>query len=432
MPVLPALPEELLGLIFSHLHNPEISFDEDIGLRAIPRQVDRECQQTLASLCLVSKQCCRLARPLLYHTIHIFDAFSLEGSHCLDGLVRTLVYQPMFTRYIVKLCIDGIYLDDGGGDDEESWDLPFEDAVDASRAFDQDSESRQYLMHELRRGNVSAHSALLLAMCKDVKSLHVAFAAPFWASSDFVRQVFLNAGCGSDPSVESKSLAMSSLKELSMQATKEYTIAFSEVLNLLQLPKLQVFRGHGILCDAEDIEYDIVTSNVTSMHLDHCLIDAEGVRSVLQSCPQLQDFTLVWGEYLMKDNNIKFNDIGRSLGRYGRNLRTLSLEADRVDIGFNDAGGLGDLSQMTSLEVVNLPAEVLVGVRMRTVFTLPTTLKWLHLDITTISQDEDFWQQMRVAVEHGKPHSLLSIKYCDRMNGPESMSFWDKSTGYSR
>lgn len=85
MPDEPDIPEELLQTIFTKL---QLSgpFDDPISRR------------TLAALCRVNKQCCRLARPILYHTVYLSDH---------DGTIRrlweTLVQSPQLARLVKSM-----------------------------------------------------------------------------------------------------------------------------------------------------------------------------------------------------------------------------------------------------------------------------------------------------------------------------------------
>lgn len=427
---IPALPEEILGLIFSHLsesNDPEdgiIDADDDIGEASGSRA-------TLVSLCLVNKQCCRLARPLLYRTVRLFCEFTLRPeSQTLRKLVRTLVYQPMFASYISKVWIGSDFLDDNldedddddDDDEEDSWDVSYEDAVDSSHAFDRDDQSRQELLDGLEDGSCDANIALLLAMCQDAKGMRIDLPQGFHSTRTFTGQVLSNAARGLDPSVESWSLALSSLKVLSMHDSDCDTILFSNIVNLFQLPNLEVFHGFGIDCAADSNQYETFTSDLRRISMDECLTDADGLGLILQGCPKLQDLAVVW-----TDNcEVDFAEIGSYLGRYGKRIEKLALEQAAFGV---DSGGLGDLSQMTALATLIVPADILVGNDVRTTIILPISVEHLDIDLAGFPLDDDFREQLRAVVEHGKSHSLEVVN-CGMGQGRQEDKFWSKANGY--
>lgn len=425
MPGVPLLPEELLELIFSYFKPSEDLLDGTIDKCSNPPK-EREDSETLAYICLVSKQCCRLAQPYLYHTIHLVAGNSpYDGSNKLQRLVRTLVYQPVFASYVVKLCVDGVFLEDAWGE-RDAWDLSYEDAIDSSYAFDQDDVSRQDLLDNLRHGTSGAHTALLLAMCQDAQSMRITLPESHYG---FTGRVLFHAGRGSDPSVESKSLALSYLKVLALQNSDDESIPLSDFANLFSLPKLEVFRGYGIDCTADDSQYDIFASNLTRIDLWHCLVDAEGLRVILQACPKLEDIAITWGDELLGVCEINFNDIGRHLEQYGKSLRNVTFDTTQAECDYGGRGGLGDLSSMESLKILSVPADVLVGGHVRTEVFLPTSLECLDLDLAGFLQDEDFWQQLRKVAATGGLYNLEAIN-CGMGRGRSWEVFWSKADGY--
>jgi hypothetical protein len=427
------LPEELLALIFSHISISKDLFDGVIDSLCYS-QADCENISTLVSLCLVSKQCCRLVRPLLYQTILLFDGLdSWVGLYRLRKLVRTLIYQPLFTRYIKEISVDAAFLDDNWGEcEEDSWDLFYEDTVDASRAFNFDNGSHQHLLNHLRDGKSGAHTALLLALCEDVEIMRIAMPADLFDSHYFTSSVLSNAGHGTDPSVESESLALSSLKVLSVHNSDPFPcIQSSDLANLFQLGKLESFKGFGLDFTTENNQYDTFASNVTRIDLDQCLIDAGGLKSILQACPKLQDLAVVWAPHDLEDCEINFQDFGDQLRRHGKRLKKLTLNLTHTDFDHDGGGGLGDLSQMKSLETLTLPAHILVGRSGRSTMTLPTSLKWLNIDLFDFSEGEDYWQKLHLAVKHGNSHNLLVIN-ARGISEKGLETFWNRATGFHR
>ncbi|CZT22445.1 uncharacterized protein RCC_08315 [Ramularia collo-cygni] len=432
MPGASALPEELLALIFSHLSVSKTLCDDAIDRNHGDKPQDYAgTLSTLASLCLASKQCCRLARPLLYSTIYLDGGVDpAQGQHRLQKLVRTLVYQPMFSSYVAKLWMGAMFSsceqwneEDSADSSHESWDLPYEDVVDSSRAFDQDDLSRRDLLDSLRDGNQDAHVALLLALCQELRNLSITLHRGFYDTRCFTNQVLSNSGRGLDPSIESTSLALSSLRVLSMHKSPDANdMFFSNITNELQLVSLEVFHGSGLDCTAENMEYDNFVSNLRRIDLDECIVDADGLKLIMQGCSKLEDLAVVWAD----NCEVNFADIGTHLGRYGKCLKKLALE----QFDFNgEGGGLGDLSQMTSLKTLVVVADLLVGTTDRTDITLPKSLESLDVDLAGFLLDEDFWQQLRAVAERGKSHNLQVIN-CGMGGGRRKENFWNKTAGY--
>lgn len=425
MPGIPVLPEELLELIFSFLYPSEDLLYGVINSHT-NHQEERENLETLSSICLVSKQCCRLVQPYLYHTINLLAGPGLlNGLNKLRRLVRTLVYQPIFASYIAKLCVDAIFLEDSWRE-IDPWDLPYEDAIDSSRAFDQDAGTRQDILDNLRDGTSGALIALLLAMCQDAQSMEISIPlSRHW----FTTNVLSRAGRGSDPSVESTSLALSSLKVLALDNADDESISLSDFANLISLPTLEAFRGYGFDCTGDDSQYDISASNLTRIDLCYCLIDAQGLKVLLQACPRLEDLTITWGDELLGDCEIDFNDIGRHLGRYGKSLKNITFDTTLAEYDYGARGGLGNLSSMESLKTLSVPADVLVGGQVRKDITLPNSLERLDIDIAGFLQDDSFWQQLRNVAAVGEQHYLETIN-CGMGRGRSGEVFWNKTSGY--
>lgn len=424
----PPLPEELLGLIFSHLAVSPDPYDGVIELRDHPLN-DCQNQNTLANLCLVSKQFCRLSLPLLYREIQLFEG-AAEASYKLQKLVRTLIYQPAYAGFINKLCVDSVFLEDDQHEEDSSWDLSYEEAIGSSYAFEHDAAYHEDILKYLRHGSNGAHAALLLTLCRDAESMSLNLPADFYGYGSFAEYVLSYAGHRLDSSDRCEILVLPSLKVLSIYCSGAQAASFSDVANLFQLPRLEEFRGHSLDCTAEKSRYDSFTSNLKRVALDGCLVDAGGLKVILQACSQLQVLAISWADSLLGDCVIDFHEMGRQLSRHGKSLKELTFDLTLADFDYHDSGGLGDVSQMSSLENMAVPADVLVGRSARSHFILPVTLQCLDVDISGLALNGGFWRHLQTAVEYGQSHKLMAVRcHAGWPHAPDV--YWSSSAGFA-
>lgn len=153
------LPEELLQLIFSHLHpHGKLS------------------RKTLTSICRVSKQCCRLAQKSLYHRLQVsfLEERSLDEKRSLD-LFPAFAAKPHLLTEVRQLEFGGFEADDHEypqrrvlrGDEELRQITDLVQAQPLSQAI------KDEMCAGLMQGSEECEVAVLLAICTRLKVIKV-------------------------------------------------------------------------------------------------------------------------------------------------------------------------------------------------------------------------------------------------------------------
>jgi hypothetical protein len=303
----PDLPEEILQLIFSHLSAPED--DEE----RVP------INHTLTSICLVSKQCYRLAQPLLYQTLWLHN----QPISTIKLLVRTLIYQPMIAELVRELSL-GECLEDEADPDTSIVEIEslesYEDVVNASTSLAEDL--RQLVVNGLSEGDLAANVAMLFIVCRNLQNLDIPLLRGY---NKFVTgNVLEAAGRDHEQSDEfNDALPLSQLKEIFIRCGNEdEPLRMSDLAWLIHIGRLETFRGDGIeVAQVQPGEYG-VPCGVKHLHLSSSYCDAHSLEALLEIC-ELETFGL---ELRAEGCLITYEWIGSYLTEHARGLREVCVD----------------------------------------------------------------------------------------------------------
>lgn len=189
---IPHLPEELLQLIFSLL-DPAPSLD-------LRHHEEKLYRNTLLSLCLANKLFLRLARKVLFRTIH-----TGIGRGFIVQLSKLFVQENPTLRELVKgirvenwslVDLDPIMQQDCreplGADFRRS----YAEAVEATMV-DVTAKARSDFLEDLMAGKQDAHLALLILRCEKLKILSMILPHEFADGTSWTYSVLMRAAASS-------------------------------------------------------------------------------------------------------------------------------------------------------------------------------------------------------------------------------------------
>lgn len=195
----------------------------------------------------------------------------------------------------------------------------------------------------------------------------------------------------------------------------ENCVMIAEIWDLLRLDSLKAFHGHAIdftsdIGDDEDGVQVTLPQNrfkLQQVHLDMSIVDAPGLTHLLSCCPDLEVLSIHWGGALQGDCAIWWDQFGTALRDCPSvaKLKTVAFDISDSDYYAGDGAtfevhpALGDLTSLSSLESLEVPAVALWGLEAHVlvnanlpsiVHTLPPALKRLGIsswgDITSVKQ----------------------------------------------
>lgn len=360
------LPEELLQEIFSNLQvsgTPGLHLAED-SLR----------RRTLTAVCLTSKQCCRLAQPILYHTIRV-------GGY--DGSTRR-VWEGVMQRPELASFVKSMYID--------CWEFPrieseaserqriFERAQYETKVSDAIQEATKDAMLPLSTtfgadyeevesfqlaGIDDGMLAFLVAICKNLQCLEIV-APHLFEDCSYVFSTLENMATLAVPGTQ----GLPKLSELSIQHwDTENAFEASIATRLWAFPSLQIFRGHMLCWQDQVPPAALWRSNIREAHLTYSLIEASRIYTLLSYCPMLEALSIEWGDATVGDDCIiEYQHIGqvlRDLPNVSRNLKKLVLNHNNSDyFEYSDEAfhaPMGSLKVLESLEHLAVGAIALIG-----------------------------------------------------------------------
>ena len=408
---IPRLPEELLQLIISHIHTPS-DFD-------IYNDEEKIYRSTLLSLCLTNKVFLRLAREVLYHSIH--DDF---GHNVMLPLSRLFVHEQPGLRDLVRtLKVEGWDIEDldpvSGKDIRKPLDASlrgvYAKAVEmpmAKSLVDSNVKTPEDFLEDLMAGREDAHLALLILKCEKLEVLSLVLPHGFSKKWNWTSRVLMHAAVSSAGHLPC-------LREIHVQHwDTEYCVMISDIWSLLRLDSLKVFNGqtidfeqeHTVGDHGEDLEVALPSHHfkLQEVHLELSIIDAHGLKNLLSCCPDLETLFIHWGSVLQGDCTIWWDQFGTVLRNCPSAAKLRSVTFDIIEMDYYNTGegcdtsihpSLGNLTAMSSLQNLDVPAvalwgsdgDGLVNASLHSiVHTLPPTLKRLGVscwnDCSTINR----------------------------------------------
>ncbi|KAK4504267.1 hypothetical protein PRZ48_005183 [Zasmidium cellare] len=369
------LPEELLQYIFDNLQvSGPVDFEDDHRLQ----------RQTLAALCRVNKQFDRLAKPILFHTVHLgeyqipirpFWEVLVQNPH-LSSLVRSLHIDDWehpriehdFTRDQTAAEIDSL-------SSEVSETL--QDAVK-----DMTAPLRSILGHMYDPvegyqlvGIADGMLVYLIARCENLSCLELVVPHRFSTYTcvyPALRHMAQLQAAADATNNQTPVKSLSKLKELRMRHwDTENAFDISEAMPFWTFPSVNMFRGDMIDCTtAEGLAGApaLKENNIRELDLDNALIEADGLREILSRCPKLESLSIAWGSASVGDCVVNHQQLGqvlRDLPHLSKNLKKLIFDpTDAYDFEYSDDEyhePLGCLTSFQSLEYLGLTPKGLIG-----------------------------------------------------------------------
>ncbi|CAK4033697.1 hypothetical protein FE78DRAFT_85107 [Lecanosticta acicola] len=374
----PYLPEEILQLIFEQL---KISLDRK-GYND-----KRQTRATLATACLASKQCRRLAQPVLYHTIDLESAYgedekfyrlsdTLARSSFLSGLVHELKVEYWDFR-------PGTDLDpfDDGGTYEtkhmlESSRPEFERAMGSMRDFVHPIRSTRSgtLLQAAYAGSLDAHLAFILTQCRNLERLGLTIPVDFdesWVSAVLEHAAAMchltNASAPSGSSTLASGSLLPCLKQFDTEHwDTENATDITDISDILGITTLTKYHGFAVDVTPGENPLKIKPYTLEKIELLYSIIDGEGLARLLSCCPKLSSLSIEWGGATVGDCEISWDAIGTALREHGRGMKRLQFDYTHSML-FEQGDDepvhppLGDLKPLTSLTYLEVPAVALFG-----------------------------------------------------------------------
>lgn len=388
--MLPELPEELLQQIFANL---QVS---DTSENVIEPRLSR---QTLTAVCRASKQCCRLAQPILFHTVHLGGAMQIS----IRAFWELLVHKPQLASFVRSLHIEDWEYprdedEDDEGDDDEGGDDEGEDDEDDNDEQDSTAEVSQALqdatriaMKPLRRilgpaykmalsrqlaGIEDGMLVYIIVRCENLSCLELMVPHLFAESSCvYLAMEWMADLALTDNSTATKqqlTRALPQLQELRMHHwDTENAFHITNAIPFWDFPTLKTFKGDMIFCQRGYGLGDAPTvkeCNIRELSLDSAIIEADVLRILLRHCPKLEVLSIIWGSAVVGDCAIDHHLLGQALRHHpgiSKNLKKLILNPiNAFDYEHFDGeyrGPLGSLKSFQSLQHLGLDPRGLIG-----------------------------------------------------------------------
>lgn len=208
------------------------------------------------------------------------------------------------------------------------------------------------LRRSLEQGSEGGAIAMLLALCLELEYLELTtvydidktlISAMIDESCDqHSRAAQLTAVvCGRDGS---RPRPLTKLREVAVRSPCAPEILLGlfiqDVAPLLRTPALEIFRGHGMECVGSAADPPKPRSSlIRHMHIDEGVLEGEGIKFLLETCPHLIDLQYSVSRTMNYVEPLEFLDIGEQLRSCGSALQTLVLNTGE---GHGNAP-LGDL-----------------------------------------------------------------------------------------
>lgn len=398
---IPQLPEELLRLIISHLDT-----SSDFDLRHNEEKLYRN---TLLSLCLANKVFLRLAREVLYRTIHMdfgrsivvqFSRLVVESRAELGDLVKRLRVD-----YWDMDDFDPITRDQCREPLSDHSRMMYANAVEApvvKPLVDMVVRTGGDFLEDLMAGKQDAHLAFLILRCEKLEVLSLLLPHGFSKQFNWTSRVLMRAAASSER-------RLGCLKELRVQHwDTKGCVDIDDVWDLLQLDSLKIFHGRQLDLSPGYTPGDNGGTveagwpphrylKLQEVYLELSIVDAHGLSNFLSCCADLKVLSIHWGNVLQGDAIIWWDQLGDVLRKCPITAKLKSVTFDIFDSMYYDSEegcstsnhpALGDLTALASLESLDIPAPALWGLDENglvnanlpaIVHTLPPTLQRLGI-----------------------------------------------------
>ena len=321
-----SLPDEILTIVLGHLDR-------------------REDRKTILALRLVDEQCDRLARPLIYCTLH--DSINQHrdlNAPAMGPLQQTawdIVQHPELATFIKAIRFDDW---DFIGRDKasplpEGAQPPSKEQYSATLASaNLPSDVNNAVIHQLYEETPAGHISLLLALCTDIEDLEAPAGKPFGSLvSRILLQTTKDAADVALP-LTPKDIPTSSFRSLRQYRSGTFLqdSPMRDILPLLCLPQLRDFQLYGLGDSHTWTDHGLperpskyLTYNPISFVLDSCMISGPGLSCLLSACSSPKALTIRWRPGTWNDH-LSNEPIGDAIREDGKRLEFLHIDTTDV------------------------------------------------------------------------------------------------------
>lgn len=295
-------------------------------------KAEKITQQTLISLCHVSKQLHAVFQPQLYcnfvkdsrlqHNHHQLDeprSRSIRKQPRLENFLATIIQRPDLAAMVEQIRIGSLT----PGDALPSYYEEVDVHKTTSRALVADLRSfkrydclsdrfRRSWKKSLRGGDEEAEVALLLTLLPKLRSLR--FDLEEGSLNYFMQKIFNifldpsselqilkstrgmlhKHAVGSQSKLDQSSRILCSLGSLAVRSFDGYKISLENYVGLLSQPSITSFHGRGLTVYGASLSFHsgITFTALRHLQLVRCKLDGDGLESVLKRCTKLQSLTI--------------------------------------------------------------------------------------------------------------------------------------------
>lgn len=346
------LPEEILYQILSHYEPPK--------RRNEPCEEDESVQlKTLAASCRTCRTFNRLTVPMLYQNLDLEH----ESEVHLHMLLLTIAHRKHLAEKIEEVTMPA-FKPRSLSLDDPIYSTTAATLITAVRGSHLSDRSTRRIVKGLQQKQPDAYLALLLALCPSLRIWHFDISEPIDGSllMDVVGDANITTDC------------LTQLKEATAKhsAGGRHITDLTDLAPLLLHPSLESLCIHRAYCDraTKEMPYQVASykypAGLRSLELQSSHIDAEGLRTILTSCPSIQALAMHWADVATGVNGfVEWGELGEILRQYGYKLKKLKLDISGMDSTTGRPSStlpVGNLQKLGHLQELALPADALNGV----------------------------------------------------------------------
>lgn len=413
------LPEEMLELIFTFLRpvikGPEWGcYDRNVPL-----------YKTLASICIASKACRRIATPILYHSVELPGPAPLEihNNTPVELIAERsrwnakLLYRSVLRDLTLATCIHELKIESCGAENitraaylakhKHFNRLNEEDLERVKQAYKGRHLEYAFKQPLRERVDVGAHPlegslhgewddaevALLIVLCQNLEYLEITFCSMMRISLPWRA---IKGEVEHHDSGSFSRLREIKFREITPETSHGIYFYIAHLRPLFSLPSLRTFRGKCFKLST--LGSPPYTSFITSLHIQGSSMSSnENFKLMLIACPCLEEFE--YSEQWSADAEPRFDmtEAYEDLRTHGSLVQKLSW------FTFNRQGAPDGLREVSSLRHLCMPQGMLFGEAQDMITaedvpelteTLPTLVE--RLDIS-LSRYITYWDNMDLA-----------------------------------
>ncbi|KAM0337852.1 hypothetical protein ACHAPQ_002728 [Fusarium lateritium] len=345
-----SLPRELWIEIFSHL---DLSCEPPY---------DRASDPSLLSVCLVCREFCRLAQPVLYRNISSLPLLTDKGLDWSIKLARTLIARPDLGRAVLEL---QIYEKAVRGLPVSVWPILRQMIASASIP----PRLKQMLEDTLDSGvrcSVVA-SLLLLALMPRLKylchNLDSTVVPLTWILGAEVVDTWEDS-CATHTAIANH---LTELEEVRWDCSRQEQDSTDAIRRVLLHPRMKRLYVTHLCCIEGDSEDVWVPGHQFGLHkavFYQCVLDGPFLKQLLSRCKNLRKLHFsLWsgspsqGKHRVRMDLDRYGEILRNFGQNLVKLKLYNFDSDTYPI----SGKIGSLRQLECLRYLVIERKVLVG-----------------------------------------------------------------------